>query len=99
MCLAIPMQLTSRTEQEGTCELHGVRRTVSLALCPEAEVGDHVLVHAGYAIGRLDREEAEATLALLDEVLRQELPPGEPGTGPGGSGAGPAGGSAGGGAP
>jgi hydrogenase expression/formation protein HypC len=72
MCLAIPMQLTARREHEGTCELGGVRRTVSLMLCPEAAVGDHVLVHAGYAIGRIDREEAARTLALLDEALARE---------------------------
>ena len=72
MCLAIPMQLISRREFEGTAELGGVRRTVGLMLCPEAEVGDHVLVHAGYAIGRIDREAAEATLALLDEAIQRE---------------------------
>ena len=73
MCLAIPMQLVERREFEGTAELGGVRRTVSLLLCPEAVLGDHVLVHAGYAIGRVDRSEAEATLALLDEAMRREL--------------------------
>lgn len=72
MCLAIPMQLISRHLLEGTTELGGVRRTVSLMLCPEAAVGDHVLVHAGYAIGRVDRAEAEATLALIDEALLRE---------------------------
>lgn len=72
MCLAIPMQLISRRDLEGTTELGGVRRTVSLMLCPEALVGDHVLVHAGYAIGRIDRDEAAATLALLDEALALE---------------------------
>lgn len=69
MCLAIPMQLTARREFEGTAELGGVRRTVSLLLCPEAEVGDHVLVHAGYAIGRIDAVEAATTLALIDEAI------------------------------
>ena len=75
MCLAIPMQLLSRREFEGLAELGGVRRTVSLMLCPEAAAGDHVLVHAGYAIGRIDAAEAAATLALLDEAIaREELP-------------------------
>lgn len=72
MCLAIPMQLLSRREYEGTAELGGVRRTVSLMLCPEAVAGDHVLVHAGYAIGRIDAAEAAATLALLDEAIARE---------------------------
>lgn len=66
------MQLTDRREFEGTATLHGVRRTVSLLLCPEVEVGDHVLVHAGFVIGRLDEQEAAATLALLDEGLARE---------------------------
>ncbi|HSN57689.1 MAG TPA: HypC/HybG/HupF family hydrogenase formation chaperone [Candidatus Sulfomarinibacteraceae bacterium] len=67
MCLAIPMLLTERTELEGVVELDGVRRTVSLMLLPEAEVGEHVLIHAGYAIGAVDAEEAEQTLELLRE--------------------------------
>jgi hydrogenase expression/formation protein HypC len=67
MCLAIPMQLTERAEIEGVVELDGVRRTVSLMLLPEAEVGQHLLIHAGYAIGAVDEEEAAKTLELLRE--------------------------------
>ena len=67
MCLAIPMLLTQRDEMEGLVELDGVRRTVSLMLLPEAEVGQHLLIHAGYAIGAVDEEEAAATLELLRE--------------------------------
>lgn len=69
MCLALPMCLVARREFEGDAELGGVQRKVSLLLCPEAEVGDHVLVHAGYAIARIDQAEAQATLALLDATL------------------------------
>ncbi len=65
MCLAIPMLLTERNELEGVVELDGVRRTVSLMLLPEAEVGEHVLIHAGYAIGAVNADEAAETLALL----------------------------------
>jgi hydrogenase expression/formation protein HypC len=67
MCLAIPMKLIERREALGVAELDGVRREVSLMLQPEVEVGDFVLVHAGYAIGVVDEAEATATL----EVLRQ----------------------------
>jgi hydrogenase expression/formation protein HypC len=67
MCLAIPMRLAERGENEGVVELDGVRRTVSLMLLPEAEVGQHLLIHAGYAIGAIDEAEAEITLALLRE--------------------------------
>ncbi len=74
MCLAIPMEVVERGELEGTAVLHGVRRQVSLALCPEARVGDHVLVHAGYAIGVVDAEEAQRTLEILHEVTLEEGP-------------------------
>ena len=67
MCLAIPMRLTERTEMEGVVELDGVRRTVSLMLLPDAEVGEHLLIHAGYAIGSVNEEEAARTLELLRE--------------------------------
>ncbi len=67
MCLAIPMRLLERTDIEGVVDLDGVRRTVSLMLLPEAEVGQHLLIHAGYAIGAVDEEEAAKTLELLRE--------------------------------
>lgn len=65
MCLAIPMLLKERNEFEGRVELDGVSRTVSLMLLPDAEVGEHVLIHAGYAIGQVNAEEAAQTLELL----------------------------------
>ena len=67
MCLAIPMKLLRRDDFEGTVELDGVRRSISMMLLPEAEVGQHVLVHAGYAIGTINEEEAAKTLELLRE--------------------------------
>jgi len=68
MCLAIPMRLIERDDVDGTVELDGVRRTVSLMLLPEAAVGDHVLIHAGYAIAAIDETEAAETLELLRQV-------------------------------
>ncbi len=67
MCLAIPMKLLDRDDFEGTVELDGIRRSVSLMLLPDAEVGQHVLVHAGYAIGTINEDEAARTLELLRE--------------------------------
>jgi hydrogenase expression/formation protein HypC len=67
MCLAIPMKLLDRDDFEGTVELDGIRRSVSLMLLPDAEVGQHVLVHAGYAIGTINEDEAARTLDLLRE--------------------------------
>lgn len=66
MCLAIPMKLVERDEFEGTAVVDGVERRISLLLLPEAEVGDHVLVHAGYAIGVVDESQAVETLELLE---------------------------------
>lgn len=72
MCLAIPMQIVERREWDGTAELRGVRRQVSLMLCPEAEVGAYVLVHAGYALATVDADEARKTLDFLDELVQDE---------------------------
>ncbi len=72
MCLAVPMQLVARDEFEGTAELRGVRRRVSLMLCPEARTGDYVLIHAGYAIGAVDAEEARRTLEVLEQITVEE---------------------------
>ena len=74
MCLAIPMQLVERNEHVGVVDLDGVRREISLQLLPEAEIGDYLLVHAGFAIGRLDAEEAAATLELLRELAAAAPP-------------------------
>ncbi len=79
MCLAIPAQIVELVDQEaGTAkaELSGVRRNVSLALCPEAAPGDWVLVHVGFALQQIDEDEARETLALLEqmgETYEQEL--------------------------
>ena len=67
MCLAIPMVVVERDEFGGVAEIDGVKRQVSMMYVPEAEVGDYVLVHAGFAIGTVDAEEAAKTLELLRE--------------------------------
>lgn len=68
MCLAVPVLLKQRREEAGTIEVGGVEREVSLLLTPEAQEGDYVIVHAGFAISVLDRAEAEATLTLFREL-------------------------------
>lgn len=73
MCLAIPMKVVERREFVGTGEIDGVRREIGLALCPEANVGDYVLVHAGFAIGCIDEEAARETLAALTQIATEEL--------------------------
>ncbi|MCB1310786.1 MAG: HypC/HybG/HupF family hydrogenase formation chaperone [Sedimentitalea sp.] len=70
MCLAIPAEVVAISDdrQTGTVSLEGVRKTVSLALLAEVEIGDFVLVHVGYALNRISPEEAERTLALMAEL-------------------------------
>jgi hydrogenase expression/formation protein HypC len=66
ICLAIPALLLEKRDHDiALVDLGGIRKPVSVALVPEAEAGDYVIVHAGYAIGVLDPEEAANTLALF----------------------------------
>ena len=68
MCIAIPALIKSIEDKEAEVEIGGITRRISLWLTPEAEVGDYVLLHTGYAINILDQEEAEETLKLLEEI-------------------------------
>ncbi len=72
MCLAIPMELKERSDLDGVVEIDGVRRNVSLALVPEASLGDYVLVHAGFAIACVDRAEALETIDLFHQLAQAE---------------------------
>lgn len=70
MCLALPALVVALQDGEpmATVDLGGVRKQVSIELTPEARVGDYVIVHVGHAIGVLDPDEAERTLALFAEL-------------------------------
>jgi hydrogenase expression/formation protein HypC len=68
MCLAIPAQVVQIEEGLGLVELGGVVREASFMLLPDAQVGDYVLLHAGYALQKLDEAEAEETIRLLTEL-------------------------------
>ena len=67
MCLAIPARVVQIEEGLGLVELGGVVREASFMLLPDAQVGDYVLLHAGYALQKLDEAEAEETIRLLTE--------------------------------
>jgi hydrogenase expression/formation protein HypC len=68
MCLAIPARVVELMENDGArVDLGGVRKEISLALVDDVAVGDYVIVHVGYALSKLDPEEAEKTLALFAE--------------------------------
>ncbi|WP_347258683.1 HypC/HybG/HupF family hydrogenase formation chaperone [Methylocaldum sp.] len=77
MCLAVPGQILSIEQADdpllrsGRVDFGGVVKVVNLAYVPEAEVGDYVIVHAGFAISRLDEAEAQAVLkeiAALEDI-------------------------------
>ena len=71
MCLAVPMNVVDvQPDGSGVVELEGVRRTVRLELLDEVTVGDIVIVHAGYAIEKLDEDEANARLELFDRLAK-----------------------------
>ncbi|GAB5605559.1 HypC/HybG/HupF family hydrogenase formation chaperone [Sideroxyarcus sp. TK5] len=74
MCLGIPMQVVSIDGYNARCEARGVSRDVSLFLLQgeEVKVGDHVMVHVGYALQVMTEQEARSTWELLDEVLAAE---------------------------
>lgn len=72
MCLAYPMKVISIDGGYAQVEAEGVRRRVGLALVPEAEIGDEVLIHAGYAISVVDPEAAEETRRLFREIEAAE---------------------------
>ncbi len=69
MCLALPARIVERRDgDDAVIDAGGVRKVISLALVPEAQVGDYVIVHVGYALSLLDPDEAQKTLALFDEA-------------------------------
>ena len=69
MCLAVPVQVVSINGTEAEVDFGGVKRQVSIALTPEAKVGDYVLLHTGYAINVIDEAEAEETLKILEQMV------------------------------
>lgn len=69
MCLALPARVVALIDADtAVVDLGGVRKQISIALTPQAQQGDYVIVHVGHAIGLLDPEEAARTLALFAEL-------------------------------
>ncbi|MDP9397450.1 MAG: HypC/HybG/HupF family hydrogenase formation chaperone [Actinomycetota bacterium] len=81
MCLGVPGQVLEISDVEGLTmarvDFGGLRKDVCLGLVPETQVGDYVVVHVGFAISRVDEQEAARTLAVLramgDDLLAAEL--------------------------
>ena len=73
MCLAVPMKIVSREGDSVVAEVDGVQKEASIMLLgDEVTVGDYVIVHAGFAISKLDAKYAEETLSLMREVFSEE---------------------------
>ena len=69
MCLALPARVVELLSgQRAVVDLGGVRKEVSIDLVDDAQVDDYVIIHVGYAIGKIDPEEAARTLALFAEL-------------------------------
>jgi len=76
MCWAVPARIIEIEGDVGKAEISGTVREVGLQLIAEAKVGDYVLIHAGFAIQKVDEEGARETLKLLEE-MRQTVGRGE----------------------
>jgi len=68
MCLAIPSKITRIDDLTATIDVDGVRRKASLMLLEDVQVGDWVIVHAGFAIHKIDEQSAQETLSFLREA-------------------------------
>ncbi len=74
MCLALPVKVVEVGPGDAAVvDLGGVRKEISLALLNGVQVGDYVILHVGYALSKLDPEEAERTLALFSELDASRL--------------------------
>ena len=68
MCLAIPAKIIELSGEMATVEVGGVHRTVSTLMVPELKLGDYVITHAGFALHRVDEQEAQASIELLRDL-------------------------------
>ena len=73
----VPAKVIEKKDMVATVEVEGIRRDISLMLLPEANEGDYILMHAGFAIQVIDEEEAKITTELLKEVLGTNEPASE----------------------
>jgi hydrogenase expression/formation protein HypC len=68
MCLAIPVQITELLDGDRALASGGVVREIGTSLVDNLEVGDYVILHVGYALSRLNEEEAQETLRAMEEI-------------------------------
>jgi len=70
MCLAIPSKVVEIEDQMATVDIDGIRRSASLMLLEDVQLNDYVIIHAGFAIHKIDPVEAEQTIELFREAAR-----------------------------
>lgn len=70
MCLGIPVKIVEKNQNQGIGEIGGVKREVDLRFIEDVKKGDYVILHAGFAIQKLNEAEAKETLSLLKEMLK-----------------------------
>ena len=69
MCLGVPAKVIEVKGDHAIVDVNGLKTEISIILTPEVKPGDYVIVHAGFAISKIDEKEAEEMLKLLNEVL------------------------------
>jgi hydrogenase expression/formation protein HypC len=72
MCLAVPMRVKKVGKGFGIAEFKGIEKKVSTLLLEGLKENEYILVHAGFAIAKVDPDEAEKTLSLLEEIAQGE---------------------------
>ena len=71
MCLAVPLKVVEIKGDRAWVDLGGGRKEISLALVEGVKVGEYVIVHAGFAIQKLSKEEEEETLKIIEEMMEK----------------------------
>ncbi|MBI4829637.1 MAG: HypC/HybG/HupF family hydrogenase formation chaperone [Nitrospinae bacterium] len=72
MCVAVPMKVIEVSEYSCVAEIDGVRKSASLMMLDGVKPGDYVMIHAGFALERIDPKAAEETLRLMREIVDNE---------------------------
>jgi len=72
MCVAVPARIKEIKNNSALISYMGLEREIDISLVPDVEIGDFVIVHAGFAIQIIDRNEAEKTLELFNEIEELE---------------------------
>ena len=73
MCLGIPMKIIEVKGEFARVETGKLRRTINIQMLPHLKTGDYCIVHAGFAIQRIDPRKAQESLRLIDEITRKTL--------------------------